>query len=96
MLHSICLIIGRCGKFCAGGVHLLIRCASHRGVLEGYARGLSDVTGFLESLGGTATPVDIATFGGMLPCWPHFPGAGHVRYRQFVPASAERSDGGLE
>ena len=57
-------------------------------MLEAYAAGLPEVPEFLESLGGTAAPVDIEAFGGMLPSWPHFPGAGHVRYRQFVPAPA--------
>ena len=61
-----------------------------RAVLEAYAGGLADVPEFLESLGGTAAPVDFEAFGGMLPSWPHFPGAGHVRYRQFVPAAGER------
>ena len=40
-------------------------------------------------------PVDVEAFGGMLPSWPHFPGAGHVRYRQFVPAAGERPGEGL-
>jgi succinate dehydrogenase/fumarate reductase flavoprotein subunit len=61
-----------------------------RGVLEAYARGLADIPEFLESLGGTAAPVDMGAFGGMLPSWPHFPGAGHVRYRQFAPAPDDR------
>ena len=26
----------------------------------------------------------------MLPSWPRFPGAGHVRYRQFLPRPGER------
>jgi succinate dehydrogenase/fumarate reductase flavoprotein subunit len=66
-----------------------------RGVLEAYARGLPEVTDFLGWLGGTAAPVDIDAFGGMLPSWPHFPGAGHVRYRQFVPSPGERPGPGL-
>ncbi len=66
-----------------------------RGVLEAYARGLPDVPEFLESLGGTVAPVDIGAFGGMLPSWPHFPGAGHVSYRQFVPSPGERPGPGL-
>jgi len=61
-----------------------------RTVLEAYARGLPDVPDFLQSLGGSAPPVDDEAFGGMLPSWPHFPGAGHVRYRQFAPAPGER------
>jgi succinate dehydrogenase/fumarate reductase flavoprotein subunit len=56
-----------------------------RAVLAAYARGLREVTTFLETLGGTTAPVDRQAFGGMLPSWPNFPGAGHVRYRQFVP-----------
>ena len=64
-------------------------------VLEAYARGLTDVPAFLASLGGSAPPVDEDAFGGMLPSWPHFPGAGHVRYRQFVPAPGERPGPGL-
>lgn len=66
-----------------------------RAVLDAYARGLPDVAGFLSELGGTTEPVDMAAFGGMLPSWPHFPGAGHVRYRQFVPAAGERPGPGL-
>ena len=66
-----------------------------RGVLEAYARGLPDVADFLGSLGGTAAPVEIAAFGGMLPSWPHFPGAGHAHYRQFVPSPGERPGLGL-
>ncbi len=31
----------------------------------------------------------------MLPSWPHFPGAGHVGYRQFVPEPGERPGPGL-
>ena len=34
-------------------------------------------------------------FGGMLPSWPHFPGAGHVSYRQFAPAGATAPGEGL-
>ncbi len=41
---------------------------------------------WIDSLGGATAPVDIAAFGGMLPSWPHFPGAGQVSYRQYVPA----------
>jgi succinate dehydrogenase/fumarate reductase flavoprotein subunit len=66
-----------------------------RAVLAAYARGLADVPDFIESLGGTAPPVDMEAFGGMLPSWPHFPGAGHVRYRQFAPAPGERPGPGL-
>ncbi len=66
-----------------------------RGVLEAYARGLPGIPDFLESLGGTVAPVDLDAFGGMLPSWPHFPGAGHVRYRQFVPSPGERPGRGL-
>ncbi|HTU95809.1 MAG TPA: FAD-dependent oxidoreductase, partial [Solirubrobacteraceae bacterium] len=54
-----------------------------RSVLTAYVDGLRDVPGWLEALGGSAPPVDMAAFGGMLPSWPHFPGAGHVGYRQF-------------
>ena len=66
-----------------------------RTVLEAYARGLPDVPDFLQSLGGSAPPVDDEAFGGMLPSWPHFPGAGHVRYRQFAPSPRERPGRGL-
>jgi len=66
-----------------------------RAVLEAFADGLVGVAGFLASLGGATTPVDMAAFGGMLPSWPHFPGAGHVRYRQFTPAGVERPGIGL-
>jgi succinate dehydrogenase/fumarate reductase flavoprotein subunit len=66
-----------------------------RTVLEAYAGGLSDVADFLGSLGGSAPEVDTEAFGGMLPSWPHFPGAGSVRYRQFAPAAGERPGPGL-
>jgi len=66
-----------------------------RAVLEAYARGLADIPAFVQTLGGSAPPVDIDAFGGMLPSWPHFPGAGNVRYRQFVPAAGERPGPGL-
>jgi succinate dehydrogenase/fumarate reductase flavoprotein subunit len=54
-----------------------------RDVLAAYAAGVAEVPGWLEALGGRASHVDMAAFGGMLPSWPHFPGAGHVGYRQF-------------
>ncbi len=55
-----------------------------RSVLAAYADGLAEVPGWVRALGGDAPPVDMAAFGGMLPSWPHFPGAGHVGYRQFA------------
>jgi succinate dehydrogenase/fumarate reductase flavoprotein subunit len=66
-----------------------------RAVLEAYAAGLRDVPEFLEALGGNAPLVDFEAFGGMLPSWPHFPGAGHVGYRQFIPEPGERPGPGL-
>jgi succinate dehydrogenase/fumarate reductase flavoprotein subunit len=68
---------------------------TERSVLQAFAAGLPEVAGFLASLGGATAPVDLAAFGGMLPSWPHFPGAGHVRYRQFTPANGERPGIGL-
>jgi succinate dehydrogenase/fumarate reductase flavoprotein subunit len=59
-----------------------------RAVLGAYVDGLAAVPDWLAELGGRADPVDIGAFGGMLPSWPHFPGAGHVGYRQFVGESA--------
>ena len=61
-----------------------------RDVLAAFADGLHDVPAWLESLGGATAPVPLDAFGGMLPSWPHFPGAGHVSYRQFVPGEGER------
>jgi succinate dehydrogenase/fumarate reductase flavoprotein subunit len=55
-----------------------------RDVLAAFADGLHEIPGWLASLGGETAPVDVAAFHGMLPSWPHFPGAGHVSYRQFV------------
>jgi succinate dehydrogenase/fumarate reductase flavoprotein subunit len=55
-----------------------------RAVLAAYVDGLGSVPAWLEEMGGAAPPVDMAAFGGMLPSWPHFPGAGHVGYRQFA------------
>jgi hypothetical protein len=65
-----------------------------RAVLQAFADGLPEVAGFLASLGGATAPVDLAAFGGMLPSWPHFPGAGHVRYRQFTPPTASARGSG--
>jgi succinate dehydrogenase/fumarate reductase flavoprotein subunit len=61
-----------------------------RGVLAAFVAGLQDVPAWLEALGGATAPVDVAAFGGMLPSWPHFPGAGHVHYRQMVADEGER------
>ncbi len=61
-----------------------------RDVLQAFADGLPEIPAWLESLGGATAPVDLAGFGGMLPSWPHFPGAGHVSYRQAVPPAGER------
>jgi succinate dehydrogenase/fumarate reductase flavoprotein subunit len=61
-----------------------------RAVLQAFAAGLHEVPDWLESLGGRADPCPIEAFGGMLPSWPSFPGAGHVHYRQFVPGPAQR------
>jgi succinate dehydrogenase/fumarate reductase flavoprotein subunit len=55
-----------------------------RDVLEAFADGLHEVPAWLESLGGATEPVDVEAFMGMLPSWPHFPGAGHVTYRRFA------------
>jgi succinate dehydrogenase/fumarate reductase flavoprotein subunit len=55
-----------------------------RAVLRAYVDGLRDVPRWLVELGGRADPVDLGAFGGMLPSWPHFPGSGHVGYRQFA------------
>jgi len=64
-----------------------------RAVLEAFAHGLPGVTQFVDELGGSTAPVDLAAFGGMLPSWPHFPGDAH--YRQFVPLAGERPGAGL-
>jgi hypothetical protein len=61
-----------------------------RDVLEAYLDGLREVPSWIESLGGATAPVDLEAFMGMLPSWPHFPGAGHVTYRQVVPGESER------
>jgi succinate dehydrogenase/fumarate reductase flavoprotein subunit len=66
-----------------------------RDVLEAFGAGLPEVPRFIAELGGATTPVDPDAFGGMLPSWPRFPGAGHVRYRQFVPTDGERPGIGL-
>ncbi len=55
-----------------------------RDVLAAYAAGLHAVPEWLAALGGATAPCDPGAFGGMLPSWPHFPGGGHVHYRQFV------------
>jgi succinate dehydrogenase/fumarate reductase flavoprotein subunit len=61
-----------------------------RDVLETYVAGLHEVPSWIASLGGATAPVDLEAFMGMLPSWPHFPGAGHVTYRQVVPGDGER------
>jgi succinate dehydrogenase/fumarate reductase flavoprotein subunit len=61
-----------------------------RAVLRAFADGLHGIPGWLDSLGGRADPVDPTAFGGMLPSWPGFPGAGHVSYRQFVAPEGSR------
>jgi succinate dehydrogenase/fumarate reductase flavoprotein subunit len=66
-----------------------------RAVLEAFAAGLPDVAGWIDGLGGETVPCDPGAFGGMLPSWPHFPGAGHVGYRQFVSSDGERPGVGL-
>ncbi len=52
-------------------------------VLGAYAAGTREVPDWISQLGGSAPVCDPAAFGGLLPSWPHFPGAGHVTYRQF-------------
>jgi succinate dehydrogenase/fumarate reductase flavoprotein subunit len=52
-----------------------------RDVLQAFADGLHEVPAWLASLGGETREIDIP---GLTPSWPHFPGAGHVTYRQFV------------
>jgi len=61
-----------------------------REVLAAFAAGLHEVPGWLAGLGGETTECEPDAFGGMLPSWPHFPGAGHVTYRQFTPAGNRR------
>jgi succinate dehydrogenase/fumarate reductase flavoprotein subunit len=58
-----------------------------RDVLAAFADGLHEVPAWLESLGGETREVEIP---GLLPSWPHFPGAGHVTYRQVVAPEGER------
>jgi succinate dehydrogenase/fumarate reductase flavoprotein subunit len=55
-----------------------------RAILETFAEGLHDVGDWLRSLGGELRVCDPEAFGGMLPSWPGFPGAGHVTYSQFA------------
>jgi succinate dehydrogenase/fumarate reductase flavoprotein subunit len=54
-----------------------------RAVLAAYAQGTATVADWIATLGGHAPVCDPAAFNGLLPSWPHFPGAGHVTYRQF-------------
>jgi succinate dehydrogenase/fumarate reductase flavoprotein subunit len=55
-----------------------------RSILAAYADGLHEIRDIIESLGGRVDPVQLEAFGGMLPSWPHFPGAGHVHYFQYA------------
>ncbi len=77
--------------------HLEALCfgATDRDVLSAYAEGLHALPAWLEALGGHAPPVDPAAFGGLLPSWPHFPGAGHVVYRQFETGDGAAPGRGL-
>ena len=52
-------------------------------VLATYAAGTREVPAWLDAFGGSAPECDPAAFAGLIPSWPHFPGAGHVTYRQF-------------
>jgi len=54
-----------------------------RAVLGAYAEGTTAVADWIAALGGRAPVCDPDAFPGLLPSWPHFPGAGHVTYRQF-------------
>jgi succinate dehydrogenase/fumarate reductase flavoprotein subunit len=54
-----------------------------RSVLEAYAAGTLEVRGWVEALGGSAPVCDPAALGGLIPSWPHFPGAADCVYRQF-------------
>jgi succinate dehydrogenase/fumarate reductase flavoprotein subunit len=58
-------------------------------VLAAYAAGTREIPGWIAALGGSAPECDPAAFGGLIPSWPHFPGAGRVTYRQFE-GGAER------
>lgn len=52
-------------------------------VLEAYAAGTGEVAAWIEALGGRVPICDPAGFGGLIPSWPHFPGAADCVYRQF-------------
>jgi succinate dehydrogenase/fumarate reductase flavoprotein subunit len=56
-----------------------------RDVLAAFADGMHELPAWIESLGGATTTVEIP---GMLPSWPHFPGAGHVTYRRYAQEPA--------
>ncbi len=58
-----------------------------RDVLGAYAAGLTEIPAWLAQLGGETAVCEPAAFGGLLPSWPHFPGAGQLTYRQFVGGS---------
>ncbi len=61
-----------------------------REVLAAFVEGLHEVAPWLHSLGGQTEPVVLEQFKGVLPSWPHFPGAGHVTYRQYAAARGKR------
>jgi succinate dehydrogenase/fumarate reductase flavoprotein subunit len=58
-----------------------------RDVLQAFADGLHDVAAFVGSLGGETR--EFPHVPGLTPSWPHFPGAGHVTYRQHVARDGE-------
>jgi succinate dehydrogenase/fumarate reductase flavoprotein subunit len=61
-----------------------------RDVLAVFANGLHELPAWLESLGGATASVPVEAFMGLLPSWPHFPGAGHVSYRLYAAGEGER------
>ncbi len=94
-IHSGGLLFEVDGPYAVDHLDALCFGKTDRSVLEAYAHGLPGVAGFVDELGGATAPVDLAAFGGILPSWPHFPGAGHARYRQFVSTHCERPGVGL-
>jgi succinate dehydrogenase/fumarate reductase flavoprotein subunit len=53
-------------------------------VLAAYADGTREVPAWIAALGGSTPECNPEDFHGLIPSWPHFPGAGQVSYRQFA------------
>lgn len=94
-LHSGGFLFDVCGPHAVDHLDALCFGKTPRPVLAAFADGLVRVPEFLQSLGVSTAALDLEAFAGLLPSWPHFPAAGHISYRQVIPADGERPGAGL-